>query len=76
MNDGAERIDEDGRGVTLRDFFAAHAMAAIIQKRDPKDHGTADPADLADAAFEYADAMIEVRALPPPDEDDAGPESA
>lgn len=68
-------IDKDGEGVTLRDFFAAHAMAAIILKRDAKDLGTAEPEDLADAAFEFADAMIEARELPPPDED-AGPESA
>jgi hypothetical protein len=45
-------------GMTLRDYFAAKAMAAIISQ--PHRYGT-DVTAITDSAYEYADAMLSAR---------------
>ena len=45
-------------GMTLRDYFAAKAMAAIIL-REGKDHFVVE--EITITAYQYADAMLEVR---------------
>lgn len=45
-------------GMTLRDFFAAKAMAALIAKYDGDD-GSMD--GIPSSAYQYADAMIRAR---------------
>lgn len=63
-------VDEDGRerhvqqhystpGMTLRDYFAASALASIIAAREPKDG--ADYARYGRDAYAYADAMFKAR---------------
>lgn len=42
-------------GLTVRDYFAAKAMAALIEKFDES------CAETATEAYEWADAMMEVR---------------
>lgn len=44
-------------GMTLRDYFAAKAMHGIISGIDPQMNFE----EIAIRAYEYADAMIEVR---------------
>ena len=43
--------------LTVRDYFAARAMAALIEKFDES------PAESADEAYDWADAMMKARAL-------------
>lgn len=50
-------------GMSLRDYFAAQAMRALIQVT--KDMPKITRFDVAGEAYEYADAMIEASALPP-----------
>lgn len=61
-------VDEDGRerhvqqhysipGMTLRDYFAAKAMAGMIA--DPTD--TNEAHTIAERAYHYADAMLKAR---------------
>ena len=45
-------------GMTLRDYFAAKAMAAIIL-REGKDHLVVN--EITITAYQYADAMLEER---------------
>ena len=47
-------------GMTLRDYFAAKAMAAILQTDDDLEWDD-DQNSLASAAYGYADAMLRVR---------------
>lgn len=47
----------DRPGMTLRDYFAAHAMPACIW-HEP------DPETAAADAYEYADAMLAARSKP------------
>ena len=42
-------------GVTVRDYFAAKAMQSLIEKMDET------PFDVADEAYDFADAMLERR---------------
>ena len=45
-------------GMSLRDWFAGHALAALIQSgRWKEDH----PSVLPERAYEYADYMLKVR---------------
>lgn len=46
-------------GMTLRDYFAAKALAAIVQTREGKDG--ADYGRFATDAYGYADAMLSAR---------------
>ena len=74
MNDYAFPLD-DGvhRGMTLRDYFAAKAMAAILSGMSAskemalmaqsvwKKKGISDVEYFSEAAYRYADAMMEAR---------------
>lgn len=44
---------DDHEGMTLRDYFAAKALSALIHSRNPE--------DAAAEAYEYADAMLKAR---------------
>ena len=46
-------------GMTLRDYFAAKAMQAIIGRSDSR--FTTTPASVCDKAYQYADTMMEAR---------------
>ena len=52
-------------GLTLRDYFAAKAMQAIISKHPPGEGTVADQLDIAcnvaRGSFVYADAMLAAR---------------
>jgi hypothetical protein len=51
-------------GMSLRDYFAAHAMAAIISKAPycKSENGQRNDEDaMARGAYSYADAMLRVR---------------
>ena len=43
------------QGLTVRDYFAAKAMQALIEKFDES------PAESADEAYDWADAMMKAR---------------
>lgn len=43
-------------GMTLRDYFAAHALSAVVTRTDASTPGT-----IASAAYSVADAMMEER---------------
>jgi hypothetical protein len=47
-------------GMTLRDYFAAKAMQAMLSK-DPDYHQKYEFLDLADFSYRCADAMIKAR---------------
>jgi len=47
-------------GLTMRDYFAAKAMQAILQN-DPDYHQKHKFLDLADFAYRCADAMLKAR---------------
>ena len=47
----------NSQGMTLRDYFAAKAMHGIIAGIDPQ----MNYEEIATRAYQYADAMIEVR---------------
>ena len=50
----------DQTGMTLRDYFAAQAMQAILSK-DPDYHIKHQFFDLADFSYQCADAMMKAR---------------
>jgi hypothetical protein len=53
-----ESISHDCTGMTLRDYFAAKAMQALVAKTVDED----EPAEIAaEAAYMFADAMLEAR---------------
>lgn len=52
FNDG-ELLAERWEGMTLRDYFAAKAMQALVYNRSPN--------DAAIEAYEYADSMLKAR---------------
>lgn len=52
-----------GTEISLRDYFAAHAMAGM-QARDAYDAGQATPEQRAHLAYVEADAMIAERSTP------------
>ena len=47
-------------GMTLRDYFAAKAMQAILNE-DPNYHQKYEFLDLADFSYKCADAMLKAR---------------
>jgi hypothetical protein len=50
------------KGMTLRDYFAAKAMQALIQRDgDDSAYGSDMVKGRPDLAYEYADAMLEAR---------------
>jgi hypothetical protein len=56
-------LNDAPQGMTLRDFFAAKALAAMIAQpgKDPENCGKKAVPRLAMFAYEYADAMIAAR---------------
>ena len=53
-----EKFCDGFGGMTLRDYFAGHAMQSVLLLSRP---GIDDPAFTARAAYAYADAMIAER---------------
>ena len=49
---------DDARGITLRDYFAAKAMQGMLADLP---NGIEWKEGVADAAYQFADAMLEVR---------------
>lgn len=61
--DEAIRILQDHAGMTLRDYFAAAALPALINESYNRPIFADDPIfDVARAAYELADAMLAERA--------------
>jgi hypothetical protein len=55
-----ESILTDCTGMTLRDYFAAKAMQALVAKTVSED----EPAEIAaEAAYIFADAMMQAREI-------------
>jgi hypothetical protein len=54
---------EQGAGMSLRDYIAAKALAAMIghESKDPKHCAKIGAPLLAKYAYEFADAMLEAR---------------
>ena len=62
-SDGEERWEtEPHGGMTLRDYFAAKAMAAILAGRNMDKNGFLH-CDVAEDAYAYADAILKARAV-------------
>jgi hypothetical protein len=59
-NEGFNGWGEPFKGMTLRDYFAAKAMQAILSN-DPDYHTKYKFFDLADFSYQCADAMIKER---------------
>lgn len=56
-------VTTGNEGMTLRDYFAAKALAAlIVVLKDDRKRGAAGVPILAKYAYEYADAMLSERA--------------
>ncbi|KDR25943.1 hypothetical protein [Caballeronia zhejiangensis] len=53
-------VTKNHEGMTLRDYFAAKALQAIIQTDGPNRNAQFDEAD-ANRAYKYADAMLRAR---------------
>lgn len=49
-------------GMTLREWFAGHALAGLCACGDGRGDVLMGPADTARAAYDYADAMLAERA--------------
>ena len=56
---GLEAFGEDKTGMTLRDYFAAKAMQAILARTDSRFTTTLE--FVGGKAYQYADAMMKVR---------------
>ncbi|NKI68923.1 hypothetical protein GN109_05775 [Collimonas pratensis] len=62
-SDGEERYDTEAHGgMSLRDYFAAKAMAALIAHYGHETFGS-DQRDVEGCSFEIADAMLAEREL-------------
>lgn len=74
ISPSAEPFNRDGDGLTLRDYFAAKAMAALITEPAPSGSallvqatgpgGEVEIESFAVAAYLMADAMIAIRGEP------------
>jgi hypothetical protein len=62
--DDREGVVYHNLGMTLRDYFAAKALAALINHdgKDGETRGKKAVPILAEFAYEYADAMLKERA--------------
>jgi hypothetical protein len=63
---GAFPDNECGVGMTLRDFFAAHALTGMIATHTPEEMSLPRADDAAEYAYRCADAMLEARRTPTP----------
>ena len=64
FGESGEYWQEQGPGMTLRDYFAAKALDGLMSgrwKADIHDIYTADACAWANSAYVFADAMIEAR---------------
>jgi hypothetical protein len=63
-NDGNGGACFPATGMSLRDYFAGEAMAALISRpdKDPQHRGILAVPKMTQYAYEYADAMIAERA--------------
>jgi hypothetical protein len=52
-------------GMTLRDWFAGQALAGMISAVDPKSEGSQAIKPIAEAAYDFADAMLRAREVKP-----------
>ena len=59
ITDGKGMIIGGSNGMTLRDYFAAKAMQAIINRADNRFTTTLE--FVGGKAYQYADAMLEAR---------------
>lgn len=57
LRDSSGRVAE-ANGMTLRDYFAAHALKEIIGSEKYSDH---TQKEKAESAYKFADAMLEAR---------------
>lgn len=48
-------------GMTLRDYFAAKAMQALISRENPEEFAASSWKNYASGAYKAADAMLEAR---------------
>ena len=59
-----EEVGNGYKGMSLRDYFAAHAMAAMLS--NPANYGSShewrDDATVSEQAYEIADDMLKARA--------------
>jgi hypothetical protein len=53
------KTGSDDKGMSLKDYFAAHAMQAMIAEPSLK----ATPDEFAKKAYQIADAMLKARGL-------------
>ena len=60
-NAGWKNNDPDGRGMSLRDYFAAAALNGMLVNHYRTGEPFNAPADFAQDAYEIADAMLEGR---------------
>jgi hypothetical protein len=58
-NHGAQTLGLDVTGMTLRDYFAAKAMPAILEQKDV--HDGRELTNAAWIAYQMADAMLKAR---------------
>lgn len=60
---GFEASDNDTMGLTIRDYFAAQALAQLIARLENESHATIESAakECAEAAYVFADAMLKER---------------
>lgn len=56
-----EPLTSDSEGMTLRDYFAAKAMAPMVQNRMVGSSQYGNEVEIAARAYEIADAMIRAR---------------
>ena len=62
-SDGQERIDTEAHGgMTLRDYFAAKALAPMIENQTKGSCQYGNEQQIAARAYTFADAMIAERA--------------
>lgn len=60
------RLMQREDGMSLRDYFAAKALAALIgADKDYQNRGAKAVPTLTRWSYEYADAMLKARATPP-----------
>lgn len=56
---GDDEVVKAGPGMTLRDYFAAQALPAVIQ--DARRHDSTDEEAMALTAYAIADALLKAR---------------
>ena len=53
------------QGIPLRDWFAGQALAGMISGLDAKSEGSQAIKPIAEAAYDFADAMLRAREVKP-----------